>query len=141
MISNALNLLKSTYDFLFLGFIREGVTSETPTSLFEVLYLLLYPFNIFETELVLNDFHVARGVDISLHVYDFRVVESTNDLEYAIDSTYMRKERVSKSSTCRSALGSISLLVPEDKVMGLLTAVRPAMSMHVRCAGTREAGL
>jgi hypothetical protein len=26
-------------------------------------------------------------------------------------------------------------------VMRLLTAVRPAISMHVKCAGTREAGL
>lgn len=120
MISNALNLLKGTYNFLFLGFIREGVTAETPTSLFEVFYLLLYPFDVFETELVLDDFHVARGVDVSLHVYDFRVVESANDLEYAIDGTYMRKESVSKPSTCRSALCSISLLVLGDKLWDCL---------------------
>jgi hypothetical protein len=78
--------------------------------------LLLYPFDVFETELVLNNFHVAHGIDVSLHVYDFRVVESANDLEYAVDSTNMRKECISEPSTCRSALGSISLLAMEDKL-------------------------
>jgi hypothetical protein len=78
--------------------------------------LLLYPFDVLETELVLNDFHIARGVDVSLHVYDFRIVESANDLEYAIDSTYMREECVSKPSTCRSALSPISLLVLKDEL-------------------------
>jgi hypothetical protein len=66
--------------------------------------LLLYPFDIFKTELVLNNFHVAQGIDVALHMYNFRVVESANDLEYAIDSAHMRKERVSETSTCRSAL-------------------------------------
>jgi hypothetical protein len=66
--------------------------------------LLLHPFDVFKTELVLNNFHVAQGVDVALHMYNFRVVESANDLKYAIDGAHMRKERVSKSSTCRSAL-------------------------------------
>jgi hypothetical protein len=78
--------------------------------------LLLDPFDVFKTELVLNNLHVARGVDVALNVYDFRVVEGANNLEYAIDSTYMRKECISKPSTCRSALGSISLLVLKDKL-------------------------
>jgi len=78
--------------------------------------LLLHPLDVFETKLVLNDFHVTRGVDVSLDVYDFRIIESANDLEYAIDSTYMRKECVSEPSTCRGALSLISLLVLEDKL-------------------------
>ena len=64
----------------------------------------------------MDDFHIARGIDVSLHVYDFRVVESANDLEYAIDSTYMREECVSEPSTCRSALSPISLLDLRDKL-------------------------
>ena len=52
----------------------------------------------------MNNFHVAEGVDVALYMYNLRVVESANDLEYAIDSAHMRKERVSKPSTCRSAL-------------------------------------
>jgi hypothetical protein len=66
--------------------------------------LLLYPFNVFKTELGLNNFHVAQRVDVAFHMYNFRVIESANDLEYAIDSAHMRKERISKPGTCRSAL-------------------------------------
>ncbi len=78
--------------------------------------MLLHPFYVFETELILNDLHVAHGVDVSLHVYDFRIVESADNLEYTIDGSYMRKERVSKPSTCRSALNPISLFALEDKL-------------------------
>jgi hypothetical protein len=52
--------------------------------------LLLYPFDVLKTKLVLDDFHVAQGVNVSLHMDDFGVVESANDLEDAVDRTYMR---------------------------------------------------
>jgi len=39
---------------------------------------------------------------------DFRIVEGANDLEDAIDSTYVREERVSETCTGRGALDSIS---------------------------------
>jgi hypothetical protein len=47
----------------------------------------------------LNDFHVAYGVDVTLDMNDFRVVEGANDLKDAVDGTYVRQERVSKPST------------------------------------------
>ena len=59
----------------------------------------------------MDDFHVADGIDVSLDVDDFCVVESTNDLEDAVDGTYVREERVSETCTSRSALDSISPLV------------------------------
>lgn len=103
--------------------------------------MLLNPFDVFETKFGLDDLHIAQGIDVSLHMDDFGIVESANDLEDAIDRTYVRKERISKPGACRRALHSMSFVWWKVVVMGLLTAVRPAISMHVKCAGTREAGL
>ena len=71
--------------------------------------MLLYPFDVLETKFVLDDLHVAHGVDIPLHMDDLGIVESANDLEDAIDGTYVREECVSKPGPCRCTLGSISL--------------------------------
>jgi hypothetical protein len=79
-----------TYDFLLPGFVRKGGVAKTSTALFEAFYLLLYPFDVLETKFVLDDFHVAHGVDVSLHVDDFCIVESADDLEDAVDRTYVR---------------------------------------------------
>jgi len=62
--------------------------------------LLLYPFDVFEAKFVLDNFHVAQGVDVSLHMDDFGIIESANDLEDSVDRAYMREERISKPSTC-----------------------------------------
>jgi hypothetical protein len=61
--------------------------------------LLLYPFDIFKTQLVLDDFHVTYGINVTLDVNDFCVVEGANDLKDAVDSPYVRQKRVSKPST------------------------------------------
>ena len=62
--------------------------------------MLLYPFDVFEAKFVLDNFHVAHRVDVSLHMDDFGIIESANDLEDSIDCPYMREERISKPSTC-----------------------------------------
>ena len=101
---------RCTYNFFLPGFVRKGGVAKTSTALFEAIYLLLYPFDVLETKFVLDDFHVAHGVNVTLHVDDFGIVESADYLEDAVDRTYMREECVSKPGTCRCALGSISLL-------------------------------
>jgi hypothetical protein len=133
---------RRTYDFLLPSFIREGRAAETPTALFEAFDLLRYPLNVLETKFVLDNLHVAHGVNVSLHMDNLGIVESANDLKDAVDRTYVRKESISEPGTCRCALDSISLLRHgEFPIIRLLTAVRPAISMQVKCAGTREAGL
>ena len=56
----------------------------------------------------MDDFHVADRINVSLDVDDLRIVEGANDLKDAVDSTYVREERVSETCTSRSALDSIS---------------------------------
>jgi hypothetical protein len=61
--------------------------------------LLLHPFNVFKAQLVLDDFHVAQGIDVTLDMNYLRVVKGAYDLKDAIDGPYVREERVSKPST------------------------------------------
>ena len=66
------------------------------------------PFDVFETQFGLDNFHVAHWINVSLDVDHFGIVEGANDLEDAIDGTYVRQERVSETCTSRGALDSIS---------------------------------
>jgi hypothetical protein len=83
-----------TYEFLLFRFVCEGVAAETPAGLLEAIYLLLNPLDVFETQFVLDDFHVADRINVSLDVDHFCIVEGADDLEDAIDSTHVREERV-----------------------------------------------
>jgi hypothetical protein len=98
-----------TYDFLFSRFVCKGVAAETPAGLLEAIYMLLDPLDVFETQFGLDDFHVAERINVSLDVDHFRIVEGANDLEDAIDGTYVGEERVPETCTSRGALDSISL--------------------------------
>jgi hypothetical protein len=52
--------------------------------------MLLYPFDVFEAKFGLYNFHVTQGVDVTLHMDDFGIIESANDLEDSVHRPYMR---------------------------------------------------
>lgn len=62
----------------------------------------------------MDNFHVADWINVSLDVDHFGIVEGANDLEDAIDGTYVGEERVTETCTSRGALDSISLPVLGD---------------------------
>ena len=73
--------------------------------------MLLNPLDVLETQFGLDDFHVAHRINVSLDVDHFRIVEGANDLEDAVDGTYVREEGIPETCTGRCALDSISLSV------------------------------
>ncbi len=99
------------------------VEAEVATGLLEAVEVLLDPFDVLEAELCLDDVHVAEGVDVA--------------------STWM----TSASSNARTTWKMPSTertwerkALPRPAPVEA-PAVRPAMSMQVRKAGMREAGL
>ena len=104
--------------------------------------MLLDPLDILETQLRLDDLHVTDGVDVALDVDDLGVIEGADDLEDTVDGAYVRQESVTE--TCA---GGSTLCDARQKRVGveskceMRTAGRPAISMVVSAAGTREAGL
>jgi hypothetical protein len=75
-------------------------------------------------------------------VNDFGVIKGTNDLKNSVHGTNMGQKGVSEAgaSGCpliaKRALDKVDVRCNDE-----LTAVKPAISMQVRKAGTREAGL
>lgn len=128
---------------LLLPISETRATQRTSSSL-QRIELLLDPLDVLETKLVLDDLHVADGVDVALDVDDLGVVERADDLEDAVDGADVGEEGVSEAGTCRGALGdergehARCMMVGRG---GRRTAVRPAISMTVKAAGTRDAGL
>jgi hypothetical protein len=89
----------STYQLLLLGLISQGIGAERTCCLLHIVDTLLHPFDVLQPELSLDDLHVAQRVHVSLDMNDFRVVESPDNLEDAVDSTDMREEGVAETSS------------------------------------------
>ena len=51
-------------------------------------------FNVLQPKLGLDDLHIPQRVDVPFNVNDFRVVESADDLENAVDRSDVRQESV-----------------------------------------------
>jgi hypothetical protein len=90
----------------------------------------------------LYNIHISKRIYVSLDVDDFRVVKGSDDLEYTVYCTDVGKEGIAKASTCRCTLERKTFMLSWNSgINGRHTAVKPAMSMHVRKAGTRDTGL
>lgn len=62
---------------------------------------LLNELNILDTELLADDVQVTRGVDVTLDVDNFSIIEATHNLEDGIDGTNVGQESVTETSTGR----------------------------------------
>ena len=87
-------------DLLLARLIGEGIASKGAAGLLQAFKVLFDPLNVLETELGGDDVHVAAGVNVTLDVNDFCIVEGANDLEDTIDGADVREEGVSETSTC-----------------------------------------
>lgn len=92
------NLLNSS-DFLLLRFVGETSVVEGAASPLQAVEVLLYPFNVLQTQFGLDGGHVPTRIDIAINVGDFGVVERADQLEDAIDGTDVGKESVAEAST------------------------------------------
>jgi len=128
-------------DFFFFGLVGEGGGTERATSLFQVVEGLFNPLDILETELCLDDFHVAAGVDVALDVDDLCVIKGADDLEDTVDGTDVGEESVSKTSASGGTGGEPSDIdageVGGDAGGGLVELAEPVEAL----IGDWDAGL
>ena len=125
------NLLDSG-QFLLLGLVGQADGSGAAHRLLHLLVVLLHPLDILQTEFILDDGHVTRGVDISFNVDDIGVVECSNHLENTVDCTDVRQEGVSETGTggCTSGkTGDINTgQIGSDGGLGLVQIDEPVMT-------------
>ena len=87
-------------DLLLARLVGEGGAPECAAGFLEALEMLLDPLDVLETELGIDDLHVAARVDITLDVDDLSVVEGADDLEDTIDGADVGQESVAETCTC-----------------------------------------
>jgi len=103
----------NTDQFLSLGLVCQSV-GVRPCCLLHGFDGLLDPFDILETKFRLDNFHVAKRVDVTLDVNDLGVVKGTNDLENTVHSANMGQEGVSEASPRRRTLHGVKLSREEN---------------------------
>jgi hypothetical protein len=90
----------ATHNLLLLCLVCQTIASESSRTLLLCIQSLFDPLDILQSQFGLDDLHIARWVDIALHVCDFGIIECSDDLEDTIYSANMGKEGVSESFTC-----------------------------------------
>lgn len=125
-------------DLLDSGLLHEEVLHlerlTTATGLLLVVFeRLLGKLDVLDAKLLADDFQITDGVDITLDVNDLSVVEATNDLEDGIDSTNVRQEGVTETSTSGSTTGQTSDVVDRevsrDLRLGLVLLAEPVEAL------------
>lgn len=85
--------------------------STTSCLLAKALESLLNKLNILDPQLFADDGQITDRVNITLDVNDFSIVEASDDLENGIDSSDVRQESVTKTSSSRGTAGQTGNIV------------------------------
>jgi hypothetical protein len=115
-VTDVLALLQPVKDLgssslLLLEFLHLKGLATTASLLAQGLEGLLDELHILDTELLANDSQITNGVDITLDVDNLGIIEAANHLEDGIDSTNVRQERVTQTSTSRGTTGETGNIV------------------------------
>lgn len=77
----------------------------TTSLLLQVLKSLLNKLDILDPQFLVDDVQIPLRVNVTLDVNDLGIIEAPNDLEDGIDSTDVRQESVTQTSTGGSTTG------------------------------------
>ena len=96
---------------LFLKLLHLQRLTTTAGLLAQALKRLLDELDILDAKLLTDNGQVTDRVNVTLDVNDFSIVEATDHLEDGIDSTDVRQESVTQTSTSRGTTGQTSNIV------------------------------
>jgi hypothetical protein len=101
--------------------------------LLQALEGLLDELDILDSQLFTDDNEITDGINVTLDVNDFRIIEASDDLEDGIDSTDVRQERVTKTSTSRGTASQTSNIIDgqvgRNLRLGLVVLAEPVESL------------
>lgn len=125
------NLLRGS--LLFLELLHLERLTTTAGLLLQVLKGLLDELDILDTELLADDLEITDGIDITLDVDNFGIIETSDDLEDGIDGANVGQESVSETSTSRGTTGQTSNIV-DGKVsgnsrLGVVVLAKPVVTL------------
>jgi len=93
--------LFDTFQFLAFGLVVLGRLNES-------LLTSLKELNILELKFFVDDFHITNGVDVTLNVSDFGIIENTQHVENAVNCLNVRQESITKTLAFMSTLDKTS---------------------------------
>jgi hypothetical protein len=85
--------------FLFFQLLHLETLATSSRLFGQVLFSLLHKLNVFQPQLFRNNVQVPGRVDISLNVDNFRIVETSYNLEDGIDGSDVRQKGIAQAST------------------------------------------
>jgi hypothetical protein len=87
IIQESKNLLDAS--LLLKKFLHLKTLATSSSKLLDVLKGLLCELNIFDTKFLTDNCQISNRIDITLNVYNFSIIETSDNLEDSIDSTDM----------------------------------------------------
>ena len=78
-----------TYDCVLLRLVCQAGIAEGASGALQTVEMLLYPLDVLEAELGLDNLHVTDRIDVALYVDDLGIIESTHNLEDTVYGAYM----------------------------------------------------
>ena len=105
----------------------------TARLLLQVLERLLDEFNILDPQFLVDDGQIPNGVDVTLHVNDFGIIETPDDLENRIDGPDVRQESITQTGTSGGPTGQtgdiIDGQVGGNLRLGLVVLAKPVETL------------